>query len=53
MVKKEIFDVYDGQTIYKYTIVGKISVSLVTLGARITEIRVPTKTAIRSTWRSI
>ena len=43
MIKKEFFDTYQGQEIYKYTIVGGITVSVVTLGARITNIFVPDK----------
>lgn len=43
MIKKEFFDTYEGQEIYKYTIVGGITVSVVTLGARITNIFAPDK----------
>ena len=43
MIKKEFFDTYHGHQIYKYTIVGGITVSVVTLGARITNIFAPDK----------
>ena len=43
MIRKELFEIYNGAKIYKYTIVGDITVSIITFGARITNIFVPDK----------
>jgi len=43
MVKKRLFDTFDGKDIYEYTIVGDITVCLITLGARIMNIYAPDK----------
>ena len=43
MIKKEFFENYKGTDIYKYTVTGEITVSVLTLGARITDLFVPDK----------
>ena len=41
MIKKELFDVFNGNEVYRYTVTDKISVSLIDFGARIVDIVVP------------
>lgn len=41
MIKQELFDVFNGNEVYKYTVTDKISVSLIDFGARIVDIVVP------------
>ena len=43
MIKTELFENYNGTKIYRYTIVGEITVSFITLGARIMDLYVPDK----------
>lgn len=43
MIQKEYFDTYRGKDIFKYTLQGDITVSVLTLGARIYSIVVPDK----------
>ena len=43
MIKKELFGTYNNTKIYKYTIEGEITVSVITLGARVFNIFVPDK----------
>ncbi|MBO4572455.1 MAG: galactose mutarotase [Clostridia bacterium] len=41
MIKKELFDVYQGKEIYRYTLTDGISVSIITLGTRVLDLIVP------------
>lgn len=43
VIQKDLFDTYNGNEIYKYTLKDEIEVSIITLGARITDIIVPDK----------
>lgn len=43
MVTKTLFDNYNGQDIYAYTLTDKISVTILTLGATVIQLKVPDK----------
>ena len=43
MIKTELYEIFNGKKIYRYTVTDGISVSLITLGARVVDLVVPDK----------
>lgn len=47
MIAKKLFEVYNGQELYAYTLTDNISVTILTLGATVLSMRVPDKTGAK------
>ena len=47
MIAKKLFEVYNGQELYAYTLTDNISVTILTLGATVLSLRVPDKTGAK------